>query len=744
MKLRELLCALLITLLALQVLNVPALADEGMWTFNNVPKAEIKRRYGFDITDAWLKKVQLASVRFNSGASGSFVSPNGLVMTNHHVASETLQKLSTPGKDYVKNGFYARTPAQELKALDLELNVLVSIEDVTARVNGAVRADMNADESNVARQAEIAAIEKGSLAATNLRRDVVTLYRGGQYHLYRYKKYTDVRVVFAPEFDIAFYGGDPDNFTYPKYSLDIAFFRVYENDKPLKVEQYLKWSEAGVKENELVFISGHPGSTARLNTVSHMEFLRDAAFPFSLRQLNQLRETLLKYRSQGEEQARRAQEDFFNAENNLKRTRGQFEGLQAESLLAKKRKSEAALRKMIAANPKKQREYGDAWQEIAKGRTELQRRFLEISFLESTGGLNTTLFTFARMLVRLATESTKPDAERLPEYTEARRASLELSLFSPAPIYEDFEKIKLAGSLTFMRDELGAEDPIVKKTLNGRTPDSRAEELMAGTQLQDVAYRKRLASGGVKVIEESTDPMIVLARSIDPEARVVRKFYEPILSAERVNYAKIARALYEVEGTKLYPDATFTLRLSYGAVKGYLENGKRIPSFTTLSGLYQRAAQHNNEFPYKLPQRWIQKKSSLDLRTPLNFVSTNDSVGGNSGSPVVNRKTEIVGVIFDGNKQSLAGNFVYEETQNRAISVDARGIIEALRKVYGANEIADELTTQTMEHVGLIPSSEGSRPLPFRMRRHKSLITSLFSFAPNDWRKRRTQTTTHA
>ncbi len=691
-KSRKFLSILLITLSSIQTFSITALADEGMWLFNNVPKAEIKRRYGFDVTDAWLKKVRMASVRFNSGASGSFVSPDGLVMTNHHVASDTLQKLSATGKDYYQNGFYARTRAEEIKAPDLELNVLMSIEDVTARVNAAVKANMTAAEANDARQAAIAAIESESLAATNLRSDVVTLYRGGQYHLYRYKTYTDVRVVFAPEFAVAFFGGDIDNFTYPKYSLDIAFFRVYENDRPLRVENYFKFSKTGVKENELVFTSGNPGSTARLNTVAHLEFLRDTALPFSLRQLNNLRETLRRYGSQGEEQARRAQEDLFSAENNIKRTRGQYEGLRNKSLLTRKQQTEDALRRRIAADSVKQKEYGNVWREIAAGRKDLQNRFPEISFLESAVGLNTTLFNYARTLVRLAEENAKPDAERLPEYTEARRASLELNLFSPAPIYKDFEKAKLSGSLSFMRDELGAEHPIVKKILNGKTPESRANELIDGTRLEDVGYRKQLASGGIKAIEESPDPMIVLARAIDPEARAVRKFYEPVLGAERANYGKLARALYEVIGTNLYPDATFTLRLSYGAVKGYRENGKQIPPFTTFGGIFERAAQHNNKQPFKLPERWLENKSSLNLNLPLNFVSTNDSVGGSSGSPVINKDAEIVGVIFDGNIQSLVGNFIYDEALNRAISVDSRGIIEALGKIYGAKGIVNELT----------------------------------------------------
>lgn len=691
MKSRKCICAFLTAFISLQMLNVTPLADEGMWPFNNVPKAKIKRRYGFDVTDAWLRKVQLASVRFNSGASGSFVSPDGLVLTNHHVASGAVQKLSTHGADYIKNGFYARTRAEELKAPDVELDVLRSIEDVTPRVNGAVKTDMTAAEASSARRAEIAAIEKASLAATKLRSEVVTLYSGGQYHLYRYKTYTDVRVVFAPEYDIAFFGGDPDNFTYPRYSLDIAFLRVYENGEPLKAENYLRWSASGVREDELVFLSGNHSSTARLNTVAHLEFTRDISLPFSIRELTRQRAALLQYGAQGEEQGRRAREDLFGTENSLKRLRGRLGGLQNKLLISKKRRAEEALRRQISADPKRQKEYGETWQEIAGGREELKNRFVEISFLESTFA-NTTLFDFARTLVRLATENAKPNAERLPEYTEARRASLELNLFSAAPIYKDFERIKMAGALAHLRDELGAEHPLARKILAGKSPEARAEELMGGTQLQDVAYRKRLAAGGVKVIEESVDPLIVLARSIEPDTRSGRRFYEPILNAERANYAKIARALYEVEGTNLYPDATFTLRLSYGTVKGYKEAGRRILPFTTFSGLYRRAAQHADKHPYKLPGRWIERKSMLNLDTPLTFVNTNDSVGGCSGSPIINKNAEIVGVNFDGNIQSLVGHFIYDEEQNRAIAVDSRGIIEALTKLYGANRIADELT----------------------------------------------------
>ncbi|MBI3650996.1 MAG: S46 family peptidase [Acidobacteria bacterium] len=672
-----------------------AFADEGMWTFNNVPKAEIKKRYGFTVTDEWLHKVQLGSVRFNSGGSGSFISPDGLVLTNHHVAAETLQKISTPQQDYIKTGFYAHSRAEEIKAPDLELNVLDSLEDVTARVNGAVKEGMAAADANAARRAAIAGIEKESTEKTGLRSDVVTLYQGGQYHLYRYKKYTDVRLVFAPEFEAAFFGGDPDNFTFPRYDLDMAVFRVYENDKPVKSPSYFKWSTTGAKAGELVFVSGHPGSTARLNTVAHLEFLRDYGLPYTLKRLQAMREMLKKFGSQGEEQARRAQEDLFGIENALKALEGQYAGLKDHTIIAKKRLLEATLRKRVAADAKTQKEYGEAWDAIAKGRQAFAAYFKEHSLIANGAAFNSTLFGIARALVRLVAESAKPNAERLPEYTEARRPSLELQLFSPAPIYADFEKAKLADSLAFMRDELGANNELVKKVLAGKTPEARAAELIDGSKVQDVAYRKQLVAGGAKAIAASNDALIELARMVDDPARVLQKRYETEVQAnERANYAKIARAKFDAEGTKVYPDATFTLRLSYGAVKGYQENGKFIAPFTDFAGLFKHAAAHGDKDPYKIPASWMAKKSQLNLKTPFNFVSTNDIIGGNSGSPVINKNGELVGLIFDGNIQSLVGNFVYDEAQNRAVSVDVRAMLYALKNIYGAKELVEELTSE--------------------------------------------------
>ncbi len=692
MKSRMFLCALILALFTFQSMPVSAL-DEGMWTFNNVPREEIKRKYGFEITDAWIRKVQLASVRFNNGGSGSFVSPNGLVLTNYHIVEDIVNEVSTPEKDLAKEGFLARTRAEEIKAPSLELNVLASIEDVTTRVNSSVKAGMSDAEAFAARRAEISAIEGESTKATGLRSDVVPLYQGGQYNLYRYKKYTDVRLVFVPEFQAAFFGGDPDNFNFPRFNIDMSLVRVYENDQPVHPESYLKWSKTGVKDGELVFVTGNPGSTARLDTVAHLEELRDTSIPIVLRLLERREAMLKKYMAMGEEQTRQAQNELNSVQNSLKVYRGQIAGLKDKALLDRKSKEEAALHKSIAASPERQKMYGEAWNAIAKAHQGLPSYIRERRIFDQGSGFNSTLFNYARTLVRLAAESEKPNAERLPEYTDARRASLELGLYSPAPIHDDFEKLKLGDSLGFMVELLGADHPLVKQILNGRTPEERANELIDGTKLKDPAYRKELAAGGRQAIESSTDPMIVLARIIDAKARELRKRYETeVTGVERANYSKIARARFDNEGTKLYPDATFTLRLSYGVIKGYKENGKKIAPFTTLGGLYNRSAQFKSQFPYNLPPRWLEKKSSVDLSTPFNFVSTNDIIGGNSGSPTINKNAEMVGLIFDGNIQSLVGDFIYDESVNRAISVDSRAMLEVLRKVFGANEIVNELT----------------------------------------------------
>lgn len=674
------------------VLGAGALrADEGFWPFNAVPRAAVKQAYGFDVTDEWLRHLQLASVRFG-GASGSFVSPDGLVMTNHHVGLGTLQKLSTPERDLVQRGFYARTRSEELKAPDMELNVLVGIEDVTARVNAAVTAGMPAADAFSARRAAITSIEQDSTKATSLKSEVVTLYQGALYHLYRYRRYTDVRLVFAPEFDIAFFGGDTDNFTYPRYCLDLTVFRVYENDQPARTEHYLRWAPAGAEDGELVFTSGHPGTTQRLNTVAHLEYLRDHGIPLSISLLERRRDVLVKYGARGPEQTRQVKDEMFGLENSLKSYRGQLGGLKDPGLMEKKQAAERALQQAVAADPAKKKEFGDPWAAIVRARGPVSSYLTRYTMVEGGAGFTSRLFSLARTIVRLGDESGKPDADRLPEFTDARRASLERQLYSPAPIYKAADEAKLADALTLLASTLGADDPVVRASLQGKTPGARAAELVSGTALADVAARKALVAGGATAVAASTDPMVVLARAVDPEARTLRTRYEnEVLSVERDAYTQIARAIFATQGAGAYPDATSTLRLSYGTVKGYIDGGTPVAPFTDVAGLFARQAAHGSQPPYDAPERWDARKAALDLATPFNLVTTNDIVGGNSGSPVVNRKAEVVGLVFDGNIQSLPGYFIYDGSVNRTVAVDARAIAAALRKVYDAAPLADEL-----------------------------------------------------
>lgn len=682
--------ALAVTML---IPTVTARADEGMWPYNNVPRADIKKKYGVDVTDAWLRNVQLSSVRFNSGGSGSFVSPEGLVLTNHHIASDVLGKISTPERDYFKTGFLAATRDQEVRAPDLELNVLVEIEDVTDRVVAAVKA-AKPEDAGAARRSVIADIEKASLEKTGLRSDVVTLYRGAQFNLYRYKKYTDVRLAFAPEFTVAFFGGDPDNFNYPRFNLDMALFRVYEDGKPVKTQNYLPWSKHGVKDGEVVFVSGSPGSTSRLNTMMHLEFLRDVQYPIQLRLLTARQRMLQAFSDRDGESARRAHDSLFGVSNSLKVITGEMAGLMDPALMQRKRDREAALRATVAADPEMSKEFGDAWDSVAKARSGFREYFTEWRVLEPGLSQQSELFSIARRLVRLADESGKPNSDRLREYSDAGRSSFELSLYSPAPIYDDLEVAELAEFLKFAAAELGATSSTTSALLDGKSPEARAKELVAGTKLADVAARKALAAGGKAAIEASEDPMIRFARAVDGRARELRKRFEAdVTGVEETAYGKIARAVYRAEGGKVYPDATFTLRLAYGRVSGYVEpSGAKIAPWTTFGGMYDKAAGAMNKDPYTLPEKWLTKKSAVKLDTPINFVTTADTIGGNSGSPLVNAKGELVGLNFDRNAFGLVRNFVYDEQRARNIAVDSRGMLHALRVLYGAGALADELT----------------------------------------------------
>jgi Peptidase S46 len=666
-------------------------ADEGMWLYNAAPKDKIKAKYGFELTPAWLDHVRLSSVRFNNGGSGSFVSADGLTFTNHHVGAGCVQQLSTEGHDYIKTGFYAKTQAEEAKCPNLELNQLVGIEDVTDKINAGVKTGMSAAAAGQAQRAAMSQVEKDCSATTGLRCDVVIFYSGQIYNLYKYKKYTDVRLVFAPEFDIAFFGGDPDNFTYPRYDLDISFFRVYENDKPAHLDHYLQWSRSGVKDGDLIFVSGHPGSTGRQLTMAQLEFMRDVQYPMILKLFARRIALLKNFSKESEENARIAKQDIFGLQNSQKAITGYQSGLLDKSILDTKSADEAKLRAAFKADSRNAGA-SDPWDEIAQAIKLQQSIFAELTYLERMRGFSGHLAQSARNLVRVAVEKPKPNQERMREFRDSNLPSFEQQLFSTEPIYKNLETALLTDSLSEMQDSLGKDNSDVQKVLQGKTPADAAKDLIGNTKLDDVAVRKKLYEGGAAAIEASADPLIVAMRAIDPSARAARKQFEDKVDAVlRRDGTIVAKARFAQSGFAQPPDATFTLRLSYGAVRGYQENGESIPYATNIGGAYEHAAEHNNQSPYNLPESWMKSKASLDLKTPLNFVSTADIIGGNSGSPTVNKKGEVVGIIFDGNIQSLPWNFAFSDVQGRAVSVDSQGIQETLRKVYGATTLADEL-----------------------------------------------------
>ena len=661
-------------------------ADEGMWLYNEPPKSQLKQQYGFELTQEWMDHLRLSSVRFNNGGSGSFVSSQGLVLTNHHVGADAIQKLSTADQDLIKTGFLARTRDQELKTKDLELNVLYEIEDVTERIKGAVSPGMTSEEAEAAKRAVKTEIEDSSMEATGLRSDVVTLFRGGAYHLYRYKKYTDIRLVFAPEIGIAFYGGDTDNFEYPRYCLDMALFRVYEDGKPVSPKEFLSVSDQPLKEGDLTFVSGHPGRTERLNTSDHLEFLRDIRYPMALRTVRRAEVLLRTFGERSPESKRRAQDDLFGYQNARKAYLGGLEGLQNPALLKSKKEAEARVTEKLKSQPELTEKYGDPYSDI-KQALEIYREIYPDYYLVGAGrAFNTRLFDYAETVHRYRAELKKPSGERLPEYRDSNLDSLKQKLFSTAPLYDDLEQAKLADSLSYLMEVRGADDPLVRKVMEGKSPAVRASDLIRGTRLDDVEFRRQALEGSVE------DPMLELAALVDEESRRLRKRYEEDVEvALEDGYGRLAQLEYQLGTTAGYPDATFSLRLAYGPVKGYELNGEEVPAFTTIGGLYDKGARFEQQAPYTIPESWMKAKSRLDLDTPFNFVSTPDITGGNSGSPVVDRDGDLIGLIFDGNIQSLVLDFQYEDVVSRAVSVDVRAIREALDKVYDAPFLVEEM-----------------------------------------------------
>ena len=680
-------------LAACAVLGGPmtALSDEGMYLPTDPPRGPLKAKYGFDLSDEFVKKMMLASVRFGT-SSGGFVSPDGLVVTNHHVGSDAIQKLSTKDRDLMRDGYYAKTRADELKCPDVELNVLQSVEDVTAKVNAAVKPEMKPAEAAAARRAVMSEIEKESLTKTGLRSDVVTLYQGGLYHLYRSKKYTDVRLVFCPEAGIAAFGGDVDNFEYPRQGLDVAFFRAYENGEPAKTPHYFKWSADGPKENDLVFVTGHPGTTNRLETLAKLKHRRDATLPYTLARLRALEAALTQYSEELPEQRRRAANDLHRVANSRKAFAGQLQGLLDPGIIKQKELAEEELKTPIRIIRPFQLDPEKHWDRIAAVQQTLRTFEKDYLLLETGHAFFSDLFTNARHLVRLADELPKKNPDRLREYRDSNLDSLKLSLFSPAPLYPDLERRKLQASLTFLAENIGGEHPAVVKVLAGKNPAVRAAELVAGTKMFDPAERKRLFDGGQSAVAASGDALIALAKAVDADARALRKrFEEEVEEPERQAYAEIAKVRFAAYGKTVPPDATNTLRIAYGTVTGYEVDGTTLPFHTTFGSAFERSAAVGGREPFDLPPRWRDGRAKLDLGTPFDFVSTADTIGGNSGSPVLNRAGELVGVNFDRNRHGLVRNFVYTDVQARHIAVHSRAVLAALRTLYDAGSLVKEL-----------------------------------------------------
>jgi hypothetical protein len=685
---RKLRCAVVVLAVFMMAAIYESRAEEGMWTFDNPPVKLLKEKYGFTPMQAWLDHLRLSSVRLNDGGSGSFVSPDGLLLTNHHVARGQLQKNSSAEHDYLRDGFYADTADKEMKSPDLEVNVLVGMENVTGRVQGAAKGIADEAKALKARDAEVAAIEKESKEKTGLRSDVVSLYQGGEYWLYTYKAYTDVRLVFAPEQQAAFFGGDPDNFTYPRYDLDMALFRVYENGKPLHTDNYLKWSAKGAAPDELIFISGHPGSTQRQDTMAELLTERETVEPNVVEYLKRRIAASQAFAAQGQEQARLVGSTIFGLQNSLKVYEGRVEALADKAIVAKKQADEDDFRKKVMANPDWAKEFGGAWDTIAATERKASPRTKAMIFRRT----DSRLFSIARQIVQYVVEAKKPDGERLPGYHDAQLETMKFQLFSPAKIYPETEKLYMKTALKLAAEKLGKDDEYLKALTQGENVDSYVNSVVDGTKLYDAAFRKSLVEGGEAAVAASTDPMIVAARRTDPLAREYQRWQRDEVQSVLIQAGeKLGKARFLVYGKNAYPDATFTLRLSYGTVKGFPYNGTIAPPFTTFYGLYDRAASFGNQPPFDLTPKEAANRDKLDLSTPFDFVSTGDIIGGNSGSPVVNKDGELVGLIFDGNIESLAGDFVYDDTKNRAVAVHSAGMIEGLRKLYGADALADEL-----------------------------------------------------
>jgi hypothetical protein len=675
-------------MLATLFLGATAVADEGMWTYDNFPAAKMRAKYGWAPDAAWLEHARLASIRLTLGCSASLVSSDGLIMTNHHCARDCISELSDAHHNYVAKGFYAATAGQEKKCPAMEANQLVQITDVTKQMEAATagKSDRAFHEAERAAKAQI---ESACGTAEDVRCEVVKLYQGGVYDLYKYRRYQDLRLVFAPEEDAAFFGGDPDNFTFPRYDLDMSFVRIYDQGKPLHTETYLKFGAAAVKEGDIALASGNPGSTRRDDTLAMIDYQRDSALPFSLSWLSELRGVLLEYATKGPEQARTSKSLLFDVENSLKASKGLQQALVEGSLTADKAQAERDFRSRVAANPQLAG-YAGSWDAVAGAVKHQRLTHVRNSLLEGLPPFLSPLLNQAIALNRYAAEDRKPDGQRLEEYSDANFPALRQQILSAAPIYPELEKTTLTWWLTKVREYLGTSDPDVKTLLGKESPEEIAATIVNGTKLGDPSLRAQLLSAGPKAIDAYHDSLIDFARRLDPLARAVRADTENnVQSVITKNAALISKARFALERTGNYPDATFTLRLTYGTVADYQDNGRTVPPTTDFAGAYAHAT---GRYPFALPSTWMAAAKSVKPQVILNFVTSNDVIGGNSGSPIISRSGEVIGLVFDGNIQSLGGDFGYDGRDNRAVSVATTGIVEALKSIYHADRLEKELT----------------------------------------------------
>lgn len=668
-------------------------ADEGMWTFDNFPRKAVAEKYGVQVTDAWLGRVQKAIVRLETGCTGSFASPDGLILTNNHCVRSCLAENSTAKRDLVGNGFSADSRAAEIRCQGEQASVLVETVNVTEQMTKALAGVGPADAARVRNQTlttlESACEADAQKSGAPLKCETVSLYQGGQHWLYKYKRYDDVRLVFAPEYGIAAFGGDPDNFQFPRWCLDMSLLRAYENGRPAATPGHLSVNWAGAKPGEAALVAGHPGTTERLLTVAQLKTQRDVFLPFWLIRFSELRGRLAQYSKTSPEAARTATDYLDTVENSIKVRRMQLATLLNDRLMEGRVEEERKLREAVQADSALKAAAGGAWDEIARAEATYRTILGPYTWIEGGAGFNSDLFASARQIVRAADERAKPNAERLREYTDAALEQVKQGLAAEAPVYPALEQVRLSYSLERMREYLGPDHPVVKQAIGPATPDERARQLITGSTLASPKARLALFEGGKAAVEASKDPMIALARAIDDEARALRKVYEEQVQVpEQRAQQAIAEARFKVYGTTIYPDATFTLRLSYGAVQGWNEAGKPVDPFTQLGRLYERAT---GAPPFEVPKPWLDARSRLDMTTRVNFTTTNDIVGGNSGSPVINGAGEIVGLIFDGNIHSISGGFWYDEEMNRAVAVHPAFIRSALANVYKVPSIAREL-----------------------------------------------------